>query len=344
MLNLVRSFSSLAEGYARDLSAPILGETDLLLNQLPGGLYGFDLAEKFGFPMVAAAVIPMARTAAFPFMAFPKFPLPGYNKMTYTLGEQLVWFMYRGVINCWRKQTLNLPPLPIKGYFHQLGTKQIPILDGFSPSVVQRPADWNEHIHITGYWFSEEQKWQPPADLEAFIDAGPPPVFIGFGSMPVKNPDQKTQVILKALDQSGARGILHTGGGGLGNQSLPDNIYKLEYAPYSWLFPRMAMVIHHGGSGTTGDGLRAGVPSCAVPFLFDQYYLGERIAALGVGPNPIRQRDLTVERLKKAIQLGTSNAQMQDNAAKLGKKIRAEEGIKNALEVITKIIKEKHKG
>ena len=159
--------------------------------------------------------------------------------------------------------------------------------------------------------------------------------------MPVKNPDQKTQIILKSLDQSGTRGILHTGWGGLGNQSLPDHVYKIEYAPYSWLFPRMAMVIHHGGSGTTGDGLRAGVPSCAVPFLFDQHYWGERIAALGAGPNPIRQRDLGVERLKQAIQLGTGNAQMRNNAAKLGQKIRAEEGVKNALEVIEQILKVK---
>ncbi|NOQ39251.1 MAG: glycosyltransferase [Anaerolineales bacterium] len=341
MLKLVRSFSSLAEGYARDLSAPILGETDLLINQLPGGLYGYDLAEKYGIQMVAAAVVPMARTSAFPFMAFPKIPLPGYNKMTYILGEQLVWSVYRGVINHWRKQTLNLPPLPIKGYFDQLGTKQIPILNGFSPSVVTRPPDWNEHIHITGYWFPEEQNWQPPADLEAFIDAGPPPVFISFGSMPVNNPDQTTQVILKALDQSGQRGIIHMGWGGLGNQPLPDNVYKIEYAPYSWLFPRMAMVIHHGGSGTTGDGLRAGVPSCAVPFIFDQHYWGERIAALGAGPNPIRQRDLTVERLKQAIQLGTGNAQIRQNAVALGQKIRAEEGVKNALEVIEQILKVK---
>ena len=159
--------------------------------------------------------------------------------------------------------------------------------------------------------------------------------------MTVNNPDQKTHVILKALDQSGTRGILHAGWGGLGNQSLPDNVYKIEYAPYSWLFPRMAMVIHHGGSGTTGDGLRAGVPTCAVPFLFDQHFWGERIAALGVGPNPIRHRDLGVERLKQTIQLGTANAQMRNRAADLGKKIRAEEGVKNALEVIEKILKDK---
>ncbi len=341
MLRLVRSFSSLAEGYAQDLSAPKLGETDLIINQLPGGLYGYDLAEKYGIPMILAAVIPLTRTRAFPFMGFPRLPLPGYNKMTYILGEQLVWSMYRGVINRWRKHTLRLSALPFAGYFNQLGTPKFPILNGFSPAVVPRPVDWNEHIHITGYWFLEEQNWQPPADLEAFIDAGPPPVFIGFGSMPVKDPVGTTKIILEALHQSGQRGILHAGWGGLGNQLLPDSVYKLDYAPYWWLFPRMAMVIHHGGSGTTGDGLRAGIPTCAVPFLFDQYYWGERIAALGVGPNPIRQRNLTGERLIQVIKVGTNNSQIGHNAAELGLKIRAEDGIKNALEVIEHILKTK---
>jgi sterol 3beta-glucosyltransferase len=112
MLALMRSFGSLAEGYARDLSAPHLSETDLIINQLPAGLYGFDLAEKYGVPMAQASVIPMARTQAFPLMGFPKLPLPGYNKATYYLGEQLAWQMFRAVINRWRKQTLKLPTLP----------------------------------------------------------------------------------------------------------------------------------------------------------------------------------------------------------------------------------------
>jgi len=127
-LALMRAFGSLAKGYARDLSAPYLGETDLIINQLPAGLYGFDLAEKFGIPMVLAAVIPLARTQAFPLMGFPRLPLPGYNKATYYLGEQIAWQMMRAAINRWRKQTLRLSPLPLRGYFDRLGTRQFPIL------------------------------------------------------------------------------------------------------------------------------------------------------------------------------------------------------------------------
>jgi sterol 3beta-glucosyltransferase len=337
MFALIRSFGSLAEGYARDLSSPILGETDVIVNQLPAGLYGFDLAQKYGVPMVQASVIPLARTGAFPLMGFPKLSLPGYNKATYTLGEQLAWQMFRRVINHWRKQTLNLAPISLTGYPEKSGTRQIPILNGFSQHVVPRPDDWNEHIHMTGYWFPQEAGWQPPTELSAFIEAGSPPVFIGFGSMPIKNPQRATDIILEALKQSGQRGILHMGWGGLGNQILPDHVFKIDYAPYDWLFPWMAMIIHHGGSGTTAFAFRSGKPACVVPFVFDQFYWGERVANLGVGPKPIPYKKLTVERLREAIRSGIEHSQFQQNAADLGRKIRAENGIRNALKVFAKL-------
>ena len=295
-------------------------------------------AEKYGVPMVMASVIPLARTKMFPLMGFPKLPIPGYNKATYYLGEQMAWQMFRSVINRWRKETLNLPRLPVKGYFGQVGTRQTSIVNGFSEHVVPRPPDWNEYIHITGYWFPENKHWRPPDDLSAFIEAGKPPMFIGFGSMPIKNPQQTTTTILDALKQSGQRGILHMGWGGLGNQSLPDHVFKIEYAPYEWLFPRMAMVIHHGGSGTTAFGLRSGVPSCAVSFVFDQHYWGERIAELGVGPKPIRYKELTAKRLLEAIRLGVGNPQIKQKAFELGQRIREEKGIENALNVFEKML------
>lgn len=338
MLGLMRSFGSLAEGYARDLSAPHLGETDFLLNQLPAGLYGSDLAEKYGLPMALAAVIPLARTRVFPLMGFPKLPLPGYNKATYFVGEQMAWQMLRPVINRWRTQILDLPPLPVSGAFGQQGTRQIPILNGFSRHVVPRPADWSEHVHVTGYWFPEDNRWEPPGDLSAFLEAGSPPVFIGFGSMPLKNPQRTTGIIIEALKQSGQRGILHKGWGGLGSHSLPEPIFQIDYAPYHWLFPRMAMLVHHGGSGTTAFGLRSGVPSCVVPFVFDQFYWGERIARLGAGPKPIPYRELTVENLREAIRLGGGDPQIRASAVELGHKIQAENGIENTLSILENML------
>ncbi len=337
MLSIMRSFGSLAEGYAQDLSAPHLGETDLILNQLPAGLYGFDLAEKYGLKMVQAAVIPLARTRTLPLMGFPRLPLPGYNKATYYFGEQMAWQMFRPVINRWRRQTLGLPALPIGGYFGQLGTRRYPVLNGFSEQVVPRPEDWNEHITISGYWFPQDKQWQPPADLLAFLEGGSPPVFIGFGSMPVKDPQRTTAMLLEAVRQSGQRAILHSGWGSLGSQPLPDTVLKIDYAPYDWLFPRMAMLIHHGGSGTTAFGFRSGVPACVVSFVFDQFYWGKRIADLGAGPEPIQFKDLNAERLREAIHTGIGNSAIRRKAAELGEKIRAEDGIGKAVETLQKI-------
>jgi sterol 3beta-glucosyltransferase len=223
---------------------------------------------------------------------------------------------------------------PVAGYFDQLGTHQIPIVNGFSQYVVARPADWNEHIHVSGYWFPQDAHWQPPCDLSAFIEAGAPPVFIGFGSMPIKDPLRTTAIVLDALKQTGQRGILHRGWGGLGKQLPCESIFEIEYAPYDWLFPRMALVIHHGGSGTTAFALRSGRPSCAVPFVFDQHYWGERIAGLGVGPQPVRYQNLSVGRLQAVIRAGIGNAPMQQKAAELGEKIRAEDGIENAVRIL----------
>jgi sterol 3beta-glucosyltransferase len=92
---------------------------------------------------------------------------------------------------------------------------------------------------------------------------------------------------------------------------LPDSVFRIEYAPYDWLFPQMSVVIHHGGAGTTAFGFRAGVPSWAVPFVFDQFYWGERIAQLGAGPGPVPYKNLTVERLREAIQMGVNNPQIK---------------------------------
>ena len=333
---VMRSFGALAASYARDLSALALYETDAIVNQLPGALYGYDLAEKNGVPMWMAAVMPLTRTRAFPMLAFPPWlgAFPGYNALTYRVAEQLVWQVYRPAINRWRQETLDLPRWPFWGYLNQLEESSVPVLNAFSPHVVPRPPDWGDRVHVTGYWFPEDPHWQPPDDLIRFIEGGPAPVFIGFGSMPVRDPQRTTAVLLDALAQSGQRGIVHVGWAGIGDSDLPKGVFQIDYAPYGWLFPRMAAVVHHGGSGTTGLGLRAGIPSIVVPFLFDQFYWGRRIAALGVGPRPVPYRRLSAERLAGAIRIAVSDTGIKRRAAVLGERIRAERGLENAVRAI----------
>lgn len=335
---LKESYWQLATGISEALSQPAVWQTDVLINQLPGGLFGLDLAEKLQISHIAAAVMPLLRTRAFPMLAFPpglSF-LPGYTSLSYRLAEQIVWSGFRQAVNQWRQTRLGLPPQPFGGRFKQMG--QLPTLLGFSEAIVPRPPDWGDNIHFTGYWRPQEPEWQPPAALLHFLEAGPPPVFIGFGSMPVRNPQHVTQVLLEAIRLSGQRAILHAGWAGLGQTELPETIYQLDYAPYGWLFPRMAAVVHHGGSGTTGFGFWAGVPTIIVPFLFDQFFWGRRAVTLDVGPEPIPYKKLTAERLAAAIETAVSHQPMRQRAARLGEQIQQEDGVARAVQIVLQIL------
>ena len=169
MGSIFRQFFSLARDFAAGFSAPELFEADLLLNQLPGGLYGWDIAERQGIPMLALAYLPLAPTAAFPMISFPRLfsGLPGYNRLTYRIAQQFVWQIFRGAVNTWRRDTLGLPPQPRGGHFDALGTQRVPYLMGLSPELVPPPADWGAHVHVTGYWYPQEPDWRPAGGIGA---------------------------------------------------------------------------------------------------------------------------------------------------------------------------------
>ncbi len=205
----------------------------------------------------------------------------------------------------------------------------------YSSSIIPHPSDWPENIHITGYFFQEtELDWQPSSELQSFLEAGAPPVYIGFGSMAGQASEQLTKLVLASLAKSGQRGLLMTGWGALQPGAVPDNVFVLDAAPHSWLFPRMAAVVHHGGAGTTAEGLRAGVPSVIVPFILDQPFWGARIKALGVGPEPIPHKHLSVDRLTKAINIAVSDCLMIQNAKSCGEVVRTENGVSNAVKIV----------
>jgi len=201
-----------------------------------------------------------------------------------------------------------------------------------TPFLVPRPGDWGDDVHITGPWFPDDPAWEPPPALLRFLDAGAPPAFVGFGSMPLRAPARTVQMVLDALAQAGRRGVVQFA---LPDDfPLPDSVYPLDYAPYAWLFPQMAGIVHHGGSGTTAFGAASGVPSMTAPFTFDQVYWGQRLAARGVGPAPIPQKSLTPGRLAGALAQMGADGNMRARARALGAKIRAEEGVDRAVQVV----------
>ena len=153
-----------------------------------------------------------------------------------------------------------------------------------------------------------------------------------------------TDVALESLARTGQRGVLSSGWGTLGAGALPPTVIAVRDVPHEWLLPRMRAVVHHGGAGTTGAALRAGVPSIIAPLGFDQPYWGRRVAELGVGPPPIPRRRLTIERLASAIDRAVRDEAMRRRAAELGAQLRTEHGVQAAVAVVEEIVDRWRKG
>lgn len=314
--------------WTREVLAACQG-VELITGGVGGMVAGQSVAEKLGVPFLQAHLQPVgAPTSAFPGVLLPGVPawLGGFGRrLSHSLSEFGLWAPFRGAMAQARQEVLGLPEreAPVG--------KDLPVLYGFSPLVIPPPPDWGPLRHITGYWnLPAGPGWTPPPALEAFLAAGPPPVCLGFGSMASEDPQALSTLVLEAVRQAGVRAVLLSGWGGLA-QVTRDDVFVTAEAPHDWLFPRMAAVVHHGGAGTTGAALRAGVPAIVVPFTMDQPFWGSRVAALGVGPTPIPRKKLSVERLSAALRSTVADQSMRARAAALGEKLRAEDGVGNAV-------------
>jgi sterol 3beta-glucosyltransferase len=318
--------------------------TDAILYSPVAGYFGPDIGEVLDVPALGAYCLPMDPTRAFPSLFVSQRSLGGViNQLTYTIYDGMSWLPLRSTLNLWRRDPLNLPPRGILACL-MASRQRTPVLYAFSRYVVPKPPDWGDNLNITGYWFLDESaSWQPPQQLADFLAAGPPPVYIGFGSMSDRKPEETTNLVLRALAQSKQRGILATGWGGLGQQDLPGEVFKIDRAPHDWLFPRVAAAVHHGGAGTTAASLRAGIPCVIIPHFMDQPYWGQRVVDLGVGPQFIPRDQLTEERLTSAILEALGNQSMRQSAVTLGDQIRAEDGVGQAVKVLDRYLSKSHK-
>lgn len=306
--------------------------------------FGQSIAEALNLPIINIEPTPLLPTKAFAAPSwFIQRNLGGlHNTLSGLAMLYVVWLWYQPFVNDFRRR-LGLSPCTAIHFYRAL--RSTPLLGMYSPSIIPPPADWPDSVHITGYLFLDAQTdWQPSSELKAFLEAGDPPVYVGFGSMAGRNPEQVARLIIEALALSGQRGLLLTGWGGLRPELTPDSVFVANAVPHSWLFPRMAAVVHHGGAGTTAEGLRAGVPTVIVPFLFDQPFWGAQIKALGLGPEPVPQKHLTAERLAHAIRIAVTDAGIRQRARSCGEAIRAEDGLGNAVKIIKQYLGEPKAG
>jgi UDP:flavonoid glycosyltransferase YjiC (YdhE family) len=302
------------------------------------GAFGQAIAAARGIPILHVEPTPLLPTRAF---AAPSWPIQRslgglHNYLSGVAMLRVVWLWYRPFVREFR-QGLGLPAYGAGDFIKAL--KSAPMLGAYSPQIIPHAADWPDSLHVTGDFFPDnETDWQPSPELKAFLEAGERPVYVGFGSMAGRDPQRLARLVLEALDRSGQRGVLLTGWGGLRAGAAPENAFVLESAPHQWLFPRMAAVVHHGGAGTTAEGLRAGVPAVIVPFVLDQPFWGARVRAMGLGPQPIPQKKLTADRLAEAIRVAVTDRGMKQRARACGAAIRAENGVDNAVNIIQDIL------
>ncbi|WP_413801582.1 glycosyltransferase [Streptomyces iranensis] len=221
---------------------------------------------------------------------------------------------------------LGLPPATSRA----TGADIRPVFHGFSPLVVPRPADWPSWVDVAGYWWpARPRDWRPPAELVDFLEAGPPPVFIGFGSMVPGEGERLGELVTAAVAQAGVRAVVQAGWAGL--TAAGDGVLAVGDLPHDWLFPRTAAVVHHAGAGTTAAGLRAGVPAVPVPAMADQPFWAARLHRLGVASRPLPLADLTAESLAASITTSVTEPALRRRAAELADAIGAEDGAATVL-------------
>lgn len=299
------------------------------------GIYlGLSVAEALGVPVLLGTPVPVAPSRAYPPAMIPPRRLPGpVNLVLHHAFGLLVWHLMRPSLNRGRREALGLPPMTARRLLRLVREGSVLQLHAYSPVLVPPAPDFPPEVRVTGAWrLADTEGWTPPEGLLRFLAAGPPPVYLGFGSMAGADPVAATRLALEAL--GGRRAVLATGWGGFSaDLPLPGTAYALDEAPHDWLLPRMSLAVHHGGAGTTHAVARAGIASVVVPFLGDQPFWAWRLRELGAAPAALLRRKLTAPALAAAIAAAEDPA-MRARAAALGEGLQAEDGVAAAVAAI----------
>lgn len=296
---------------------------------------GADVGEATGACTIHAAPFPVFPTKSFPLFVLPGNYGPWLNRLSYAalLFSRLVFLP---TVNRWRREVLGLRRARSPNKRARAARRGATQLCAVSASVLpDYPATASEHIHTTGYWFLDEgADWQPDAELAAFLANGAAPIYIGFGSMSSVDPVALSRTVVEAVRRSGLRAILASGWGALGEPEPSDSVYTIEGAPHLALFRHVSAVVHHGGSGTTAAGLRAGLPTLVCPLTVDQPFWGRRVHKLGCGPKPQSIKHLRPGRLAAGLGELVTTGSYRRRAEEIAEAISREDGVGRAIELI----------
>ncbi|KAH9670929.1 sterol 3-beta-glucosyltransferase ugt80a2 [Citrus sinensis] len=293
------------------------------------------VAESLKVPLHIIFTMPWTPTSEFPH-PLSRVKQPVAYRLSYQIVDALIWLGIRDMINDFRKKRLNLRRVTyLSGSYSS--PLDVPYAYIWSPHLVPKPKDWGPKIDVVGFCFLDlASTYEPPDSLVKWLEDGEKPIYIGFGSLPVEEPEKMTEIIVKALEITGHRGIINKGWGGLGNLAeSKDFLYLLDNCPHDWLFSRCLAVVHHGGAGTTAAGLKAACPTTIVPFFGDQPFWGERVHARGLGPAPIPVDEFSLDKLVDAIRF-MLHPKVKERAVELAKAMENEDGVTGAVKAFYK--------
>ncbi|KAI8941132.1 hypothetical protein NX059_002370 [Plenodomus lindquistii] len=321
--------------------------TDLFMADViianPPSMGHIHCAEKLGIPLHMVFTMPWSPTKAFHHplaaMEYGDVDRSVANYFSFAMMELLTWQGLGDLINKFRTQTLNLDPISPMWGFQLLQRLKVPYSYLWSQTLIPKPEDWPSHISVTGFSFLKAaQNYTPPRDLVQFLESGPPPVYIGFGSIVVDKPNELTKMLFEAVEKAGVRAIISKGWGGFGADQVPDNIYFIGNCPHDWLFQRVSCVVHHGGAGTTAAGIALGKPTVVVPFFGDQPFWGQMIARAGAGPKPVPYKLMTADSLAESITFALKD-KVRIACEKMAADIASEDGATETVHAIESNLK-----
>ncbi|RMI31456.1 glycosyltransferase [Nocardia stercoris] len=296
---------------------------------------GHALAEAKGIPAIGMRLAPQSATVEFPpaLCGGGSFGRHG-NRRAAEFGAWMYDTVFRNTIADMRRM-VGLPKVSPRELRRRRDASEWLILNGYSPTVSPRPRDWRRNEEVTGYWWPPRPaNWEPPAELVDFLDSGPAPVFVGFGSTTARSDkrEEMSEIVTEALRRFGGRAVVQDGW--LQLDITGDDVLNIGSVPYDWLFPRISAAIHHAGAGTTSASLRAGIPAAGVPGQADQGFWAQRLIDHGVSPGTISLRKMSADSLVGTLRALTTDGSYRANAARLAAGIAQEDGAGAAVKAI----------
>lgn len=322
---------SMARALVGDMAPPLAAlarDSDALVLSSWLAPLGHALGEALEVPSIGAFLQPLHPTRAFaPSVLGARSYGPWGNRLAGQLANVAVDRVFADAVRTTLRDLPGTAPGTARRAGHRMRERRRrPVQHGFSPAVVPRPHDWRPGLEVSGYWWPHDPAGaRLPRHVEKFLADGAPPVFVGLGSATVPAPEETSGTVVRALRAAGLRGVVQRGWAGLRADDGND-LLTVDEVPQSLLFPRMAAVVHHCGAGTTGAGLRAGVPVVPVPVQFDAAFWAARLVELGVAPCVVPLRQVTAGRLAAALSAAVRAPSYARHARGVCARVRAEDG------------------